>query len=58
MGARHRFFFTAENVYKGMLMMINYYSGKDRGNEELADGANLRLPSGCWTGAIRTLTSI
>jgi manganese oxidase len=42
----HRFFFTAENVYKGMLMMINYYSGKDRGNEELADGANLRLPSG------------
>jgi len=39
-------------------MMINYYSGKDRGNEELADGANLRLPSGCWTGAIRTLTSI
>ena len=42
----HRFFFTAENVYKGMLMMINYYSAKDRGNEELADGANLRLPSG------------
>jgi hypothetical protein len=27
----HRFFFTAENVYKGMLMMINYYSAKDRG---------------------------
>jgi len=42
----HRFFFTAENVYKGMLMMINYYSAKDRGNEELNDGTNLRLPSG------------
>jgi hypothetical protein len=42
----HRFFFTAENVYKGMLMMINYYSAKDRGNEALVDGTNLRLPSG------------
>jgi FtsP/CotA-like multicopper oxidase with cupredoxin domain len=42
----HRFFFTAENVYKGNLGMINYYSGPDRGNEELADGVNLRLPSG------------
>ena len=42
----HRFFFTAENVYKGMLMMINYYSAKDRGNEKLSDGTNLRLPSG------------
>jgi FtsP/CotA-like multicopper oxidase with cupredoxin domain len=42
----HRFFFTAENVYKGMLMMINYYSAKDRGNEALIDGTNLRLPSG------------
>ena len=42
----HRFFFTAENVYKGMLMMINYYSAKDRGNEKLNDGTNLRLPSG------------
>ena len=42
----HRFFFTAENVYKGNLMMINYYSGRDRGNEELADGVNLMLPSG------------
>jgi FtsP/CotA-like multicopper oxidase with cupredoxin domain len=46
----HRFFFTAENVYKGMLMMINYYSGKDRGNEELIDGTNLRLPSGKLLG--------
>src|SRR5262245_20557653 len=46
----HRFFFTAENVYKGMLMMINYYSGKDRGNEALIDGTNLRLPSGKQLG--------
>src|SRR5262245_9693618 len=42
----HRFFFTAENVYKGMFMMVNYYSGPDRGNEKLIDGINLRLPSG------------
>ena len=43
----HRFFFTAENVYKGNLhAMINYYSGPDRGHEQLADGVNLRLPSG------------
>ena len=42
----HRFFFTAENVYKGNLGMINYYSGPDRGNEELIDGVNHRLPSG------------
>jgi FtsP/CotA-like multicopper oxidase with cupredoxin domain len=42
----HRFFFTAENVYKGNLGMINYYSGPDRGNETLNDGINLRLPSG------------
>jgi FtsP/CotA-like multicopper oxidase with cupredoxin domain len=45
-GHDHRFFFTAENVYKGMLMMINYYSAKDRGNEKLNDGTGLRLPSG------------
>ena len=42
----HRFFFTAENVYKGNLGMVNFYSGPDRGNEALADGVNLRLPSG------------
>jgi FtsP/CotA-like multicopper oxidase with cupredoxin domain len=29
-----------------MLMMINYYSAKDRGNEKLNDGTGLRLPSG------------
>ena len=42
----HRFFFTAENVYKGNLMMVNLYSGRDRGHEEHNDGVNLRLPSG------------
>jgi len=42
----HRFFFTAENVYKGNLMYVNMYSGPDRGNEALVDGVNLRLPSG------------
>jgi FtsP/CotA-like multicopper oxidase with cupredoxin domain len=42
----HRFFFTAENVYKGNLGMVNYYSGPDRGNEALDDGINKRLPSG------------
>src|SRR5215472_10089838 len=42
----HRFFFTAEDVYKGNLGMVNYYSGPDRGNESLNDGINLRLPSG------------
>jgi len=45
-GHDHRFFFTAENVYKGSIGMINYYSGPDRGNEQLNDGINLRLPSG------------
>jgi FtsP/CotA-like multicopper oxidase with cupredoxin domain len=42
----HRFFFTAENVYKGNLGAITYYSGRDRGNEVLTDNVNLRLPSG------------
>ena len=42
----HRFFFTAENVYKGSAGMINYYSGPDRGNESITDGINLKLPSG------------
>lgn len=42
----HRFFFTAENVYKGHALMLNYYSGPDRGSETLDDGVNLRLPSG------------
>ena len=42
----HRFFFTAENVYKGNLMAVNMYSGPDRGNEALTDGVNLKLPSG------------
>ncbi len=42
----HRFFYTAENVYKGHVGALNYYSGVDRGNETLDDGVNLRLPSG------------
>ncbi len=49
----HRFFFTAENVYKGNLMMVNVSSGRDRGYEgpgtNLSNDAasvNLRLPSG------------
>ncbi len=42
----HRFFFTAENVYKGNLGMLNYYGARDRGNEVTQDGINLRLPSG------------
>jgi FtsP/CotA-like multicopper oxidase with cupredoxin domain len=42
----HRFFFTAENVYKGMAGCVNYYSGPDRGRDNLTDGVNLRLPSG------------
>jgi FtsP/CotA-like multicopper oxidase with cupredoxin domain len=42
----HRFFYTAENVYKGHVGAMNYYSGKDRGNEVLEDGVNLQLPSG------------
>ena len=48
----HRFFFTAENVYKGNLVMVNMYSGPDRGYERTdftdanATAVNLRLPSG------------
>ena len=42
----HRFFFTAENVYKGNHGILNYYSGPDRGHEEKNDGVNLCLPSG------------
>ena len=46
----HRFFFTAENVYKGNLGMVNYYSGRDRGSETITSGTNLRLPSGTQLG--------
>jgi FtsP/CotA-like multicopper oxidase with cupredoxin domain len=42
----HMFSFTAPNVYKGNAAMFNIYSGLDRGNEEIDDGVNLRLPSG------------
>jgi FtsP/CotA-like multicopper oxidase with cupredoxin domain len=42
----HMFSFTSQNVYKGNAAMFNIYSGLDRGNEAIADGVNLRLPSG------------
>ena len=47
----HRFFFTAENVYKGNVAMNNMYSGRDSGYEgpradATANAVNLRLPSG------------
>ncbi|MBL0424087.1 multicopper oxidase domain-containing protein [Ramlibacter alkalitolerans] len=42
----HMFDFTAQNVYKGNAAMMNYYSALDRGNEAIADGVSLRLPSG------------
>src|SRR5204863_401417 len=42
----HMFGFTSQNVYKGNVAMLNIYSGLDRGNEEIDDGVNLRLPSG------------
>ena len=38
--------YTSQNVYKGNAAMFNYYSAIDRGNEAIADGVNLRLPSG------------
>lgn len=42
----HMLDFTAQNVYKGNAVMMNYYSALDRGNEALIDGVNLRFPSG------------
>ena len=42
----HMFSFTSQNVYKGNAAMFNLYSGLDRGNEEIDDEVNLRLPSG------------
>ncbi|HMA07406.1 MAG TPA: copper oxidase, partial [Ramlibacter sp.] len=42
----HMVDFTAQNVYKGNAVMMNYYSALDRGNEAVNDGVNLRLPSG------------
>lgn len=42
----HRFFFTAENVHKGMFSLANMYSGPDRGLETGGDGICLNLPSG------------
>ena len=42
----HMFSFTSQNVYKGNVGMFNIYSALDRGAEDIADGVNLRLPSG------------
>lgn len=42
----HMLDFTAQNVYKGNVAMMNYYSALDRGNEAIDDGVNLKLPSG------------
>ncbi|MNO25854.1 Spore coat protein A [compost metagenome] len=42
----HMLDFTAQNVYKGNAVMMNYYSAIDRGNEAFEDGVNLRFPSG------------
>jgi FtsP/CotA-like multicopper oxidase with cupredoxin domain len=42
----HMFSFTAQNVYKFLAGMTNIYSALDRGNEDINDGVNLRLPSG------------
>jgi FtsP/CotA-like multicopper oxidase with cupredoxin domain len=42
----HMLDFTAQNVYKGNAVMMNYYSALDRGKEDFNDGVNLRLPSG------------
>jgi hypothetical protein len=42
----HMLDFTAQNVYKGSAVMMNYYSALDRGNEGWNDGVNLRFPSG------------
>lgn len=46
----HMLDFTAQNVYKGSVSMLNLYSSVDRGNEALQDGINLRLPSGSAAG--------
>ena len=42
----HMLDFTAQNVFKGNAVMMNYYSAIDRGKEDFSDGVNLRLPSG------------
>ncbi|MEJ8835805.1 cytochrome c peroxidase [Ramlibacter sp. AN1133] len=42
----HMVDFTAQNVYKGNAVMMNYYSALDRGNEAINDGVNLKMPSG------------
>jgi FtsP/CotA-like multicopper oxidase with cupredoxin domain len=42
----HRQDFTAQNVYAGLAGGYLLFDDLDRGNEEIDDGVNLRLPSG------------
>ncbi len=49
----HRFFFTAENVYKGNLMMVNYVQrprSRQRGARRRRQSAAAERQS-CWTAA-------
>src|SRR5438270_2019781 len=46
----HMLSFTSQNVYKGNAAMFNIYSSLDRGDESVADGVNLQLPSGSSNG--------
>ena len=55
----HRFFFTAENVYKGMLMMINYYSAKIVATKSSTTAPTCACPAvASWTSATSISTSI
>jgi FtsP/CotA-like multicopper oxidase with cupredoxin domain len=44
----HPLHFTAQNVYAGMAGLFIVSDELDAGNENLADGKNLRLPSGAY----------
>jgi hypothetical protein len=54
----HRFFYTAENVYKGHAGMMNYYSGKDPAMRGGTTASTCACPRArCSTGATSTSTS-
>jgi hypothetical protein len=55
----HMFSFTRRTSTRATPAMFNIYSGLDRGNEDIDDGVNLRLPSGSTgkTGATSITTS-
>ena len=38
-------------------MMVNYYSGPNRGNEVLTDGVNLRLPSASFSTTVTSIST-